>query len=183
MNPNQENILMRRRILLLIIVPFLLFIAFGSYRFTKSDFKKTEALRLYRQGLKPIFDRNNSFNPQAELAFYDSLLKESLPLDKQLVVLAYRASTLLKLGKEKESSEILTKVFLTRNDISDKLSRTIEENLALSYLRLGERNNCIHNHSSGSCIFPIQGKGDLYRPLCITNSHPVISGYSTTRFR
>ena len=29
----------------------------------------------------------------------------------------------------------------------------------MSYLRLGERNNCVNNHSSASCIFPIQGKG------------------------
>ena len=27
--------------------------------------------------------------------------------------------------------------------------------LALSYLRLGEKMNCLHNHSAESCIFPI----------------------------
>ena len=150
---------MRKRTLLLFTVPLILLIAFGGYRFIKSDTKKAEALRLYQQGLQPIFDKNNQFNPQAELAFYDSLLKEPLPQDKLVVLLAYRAFTLLKLGKEKEASDILAKLFQIRNDKTDKLSKKIEENLALSYLRLGERNNCVNNHSSASCIFPIQGKG------------------------
>jgi hypothetical protein len=31
--------------------------------------------------------------------------------------------------------------------------------LALAYLRLGERINCIKDHSGQSCIFPIAGSG------------------------
>ncbi|MGC4038661.1 MAG: CRTAC1 family protein [Chitinophagaceae bacterium] len=35
----------------------------------------------------------------------------------------------------------------------------IMKDLALAYLRLGERNNCIHTHNAESCIFPIAGAG------------------------
>ena len=30
---------------------------------------------------------------------------------------------------------------------------------ALCHLRIGEQENCLHNHTSASCIFPIQGEG------------------------
>ncbi|MEP7318942.1 MAG: hypothetical protein ABI921_09365 [Panacibacter sp.] len=33
------------------------------------------------------------------------------------------------------------------------------KDLAIAYLRLGERINCIHMHSAESCIFPISIKG------------------------
>ena len=104
-------------------------------------------------------DRNNQFNPQAELNFYDSLVKQPMPQEQLFVIFAYRAFALLKLGKEKEAAEILENVYRVRGGNEDQLSKLIEENLALSYLRLGERNNCVHNHSSESCIFPIQGTG------------------------
>jgi FG-GAP-like repeat/ASPIC and UnbV len=104
-------------------------------------------------------DKNNQFNPQAELIFYDSLLKQPMPQEQLFIIFAYRAFTLLKLGKEKEAAEVLENLFRVREDKADPLSKKIEENLALSYLRLGERNNCVNNHASGSCIFPIQANG------------------------
>ena len=116
-------------------------------------------VRLYEEGLKPVMDKDNQFNPLAELNFYDSLLKEPFPQDKLFVLFAYRAFALIKLGKEKEAAEILANVLRVRRDPNEKLSRSIEENLALSYIRLGERNNCVNNHSSGSCVFPIKADG------------------------
>ncbi len=37
--------------------------------------------------------------------------------------------------------------------------RSAEEFISLSYLRIGEQQNCLLNHSSASCLFPIQGEG------------------------
>ena len=37
--------------------------------------------------------------------------------------------------------------------------RAIYEILAVAYMRLGEQENCVLNHSSDSCLFPIQGSG------------------------
>jgi hypothetical protein len=36
---------------------------------------------------------------------------------------------------------------------------TVKKKLALAYLRLGERNNCVYNHSAAACILPISGNG------------------------
>jgi hypothetical protein len=114
-------------------------------------------------------DKDNPFNPRAELIFYDSLLKQSFPQEQLFVIFAYRAFTLLKLGKETEAAEVLTNIFNVREEKSDKLSKLIEENLALSYLRLGERNNCVNNHGSGSFVFPIQGNGIYTDPYATLN--------------
>jgi hypothetical protein len=35
----------------------------------------------------------------------------------------------------------------------------IRENLAMSYLRLGEQENCLHYHGQDSCLYPIKGGG------------------------
>jgi tetratricopeptide (TPR) repeat protein len=148
-----------KKIVTIIAVPVLILLVFCSYTYIKNYRKKAEAIRLYREGLKPIMDKNNQFNPQAELNFYDSLLKQPMPQDQLFVIFAYRALDLLKLGKEKEAAEILENIYKVRGGNEDQFSKLVEQNLALSYLRLGERNNCVHNHSSESCIFPIQGSG------------------------
>ncbi|WP_431216270.1 FG-GAP repeat domain-containing protein [Puia sp. P3] len=46
----------------------------------------------------------------------------------------------------------------------------IRRQLALAYLRLGERSNCISGHSSGSCIFPIRDNGVYTDPTASMNS-------------
>lgn len=43
-------------------------------------------------------------------------------------------------------------------------NKTIQELLAVAFLRKGEVENCILNHSEESCLFPIQGKGIHVKP-------------------
>ena len=84
----QKNIILDavKKIVTIIAVPLLLLLIFSSYTYIKNYRKKTEANRLYREGLKPIMDRNNQFNPQAELNFYDSLLKQPMPQEQLFVI-------------------------------------------------------------------------------------------------
>src|SRR5450432_1103250 len=140
---NNINLELLKKTLYIIALPLLLILTFSSYSYIKNYRKKAEANRLYRQGLKPIMDKNNQFNPQAELNFYDSLLKQPMPQDQLFVIFAYRAFALLKLGKEKEAAEILENIYKVRGGNEDQFSKMVEQNLALSYLRLGERNNCV----------------------------------------
>jgi len=148
-----------KKTLYIVALPLLLILIFSSYTYIKNYRKKAVLNHLYRQGLKPVMDKDNPFNPVAELAFYDSLLTQPFPQEKLMVLFAYRALALLKLGKEKEAAEMLARVFQTRENRDDPFTKTVEENLALAYLRLGERNNCVNNHASGSCIFPVQANG------------------------
>ncbi len=120
---------------------------------------KADATRLYLEGLKPMDDKDNPFYPKVALAFYDSLLKlQHSPLETEKIRLS-RSQVLLKMGREKESAEILEDLVKTGTDKSGRMISVLNESLAITYLRLGERNNCVNNHSDASCIFPIQGKG------------------------
>lgn len=69
--------------------------------------------------------------------------------------------TLLDAGKTEEAITIFTQILKQMPDGDTILAKTkpIYENLALSYLRLGEQVNCSDNHTPESCLFPIQGTG------------------------
>ena len=65
----------------------------------------------------------------------------------------------LKLGEEQKAIEVYEGLLKTsqEGDVFDK-DRVLSQ-LALSYLRLGEKTNCLHGHSAASCIFPISSAG------------------------
>src|SRR5450432_2845468 len=168
---NLKTIIMRKKILRMVIaVPLFLILTSVCYKCFNKYYKRAEATRLYQEGLKPVEDKSNPFAARAELAFYDSLLKLPHSLDKLSEILAFRSVTLLKMGQEKDAAAGLEALLQTRVDKNDKISMMIKTNLALTYLRLGERNNCLNNHSSGSCIFPIRGKGIYTDPYASRKS-------------
>lgn len=79
--------------------------------------------------------------------------------------LVYRfviARELLQAGKTEEAISGLQQII---REIGESPSRIEAENkplfdqLAISYLRLGEQENCIDNHTAESCIMPIVGQG------------------------
>jgi tetratricopeptide (TPR) repeat protein len=125
----------------------------------QNDFEKKE--QLYKLGLKEVSDKNNPYCPEAELAFADSMLASpSTPQRTLLITEFIKGFALLKLGEENKAVNVLNNLIdQTNENPGDKLNIQAWNYLALAYLRLGERNNCISNHSMGSCIFPIQGSG------------------------
>src|SRR5450432_2980401 len=168
---------MRRKILIIAIaIPLLLLLTSVSYTCIKNYCAMADATQLYRAGLQNIYSKDNQFTPQAELDFYDSLLKTATTQDLILGIHAYRSITLLKMGKEKDATEVLEALLRTNQENSEKMYKRLRENLALAYLRMAERNNCLSNHSSGSCIFPIQGKGIYTDPYASQKS---IQAYET----
>ncbi len=69
---------------------------------------------------------------------------------------------LLSSGKSKEAINELQNLLKQSGIAEDDLNagtKPIFEKLAIAYLRTGEQDNCISNHSGESCIVPIQGKG------------------------
>ena len=65
----------------------------------------------------------------------------------------------LKLGEEQKAIEVYEGLLKTsqEGEVFDK--DKVLSQLALSYLRLGEKTNCLHGHLSESCIFPISFSG------------------------
>jgi len=88
----------------------------------------------------------------------DSIITTSKNSIDILQVYIKKANALLQLGQEQKAVNLMDSIshtFLPGNADRDLVNKT----LAVAYLRLGERTNCINNHTSESCIFPIKGTG------------------------
>jgi len=169
---------MKAHVRLVILVATLIFLLVTTFSYTyikrRNDTK--EANRLYREGLKPAGGKDNPFLVDLQLAYYDSLAALPNPSEQQMKMLQFfKGFTLMKCGREKEAVDVLASLINSLDPgWNNRFSLSAERLLALAYLRLGERTNCISNHASGSCIFPIQGEGVYSDP---TASRKAITTY------
>ena len=102
----------------------------------------------------------NSFYPEAGIAFCDSIIQTSGNDMQKSMAAYYKANDLLQLGQEQKAADLLESVFPRIANPSQRL--TFLKSMAIAYLRIGERSNCIYNHSAESCVFPIRGNGVHY---------------------
>jgi len=95
--------------------------------------------------------------------YFQSQLEAKPPLDKELLIRKAIADCLLRAGDSAKAVEQLEKIrSLSREKnfpLEPKFEREVRDALAISYLRLGEQENCVAMHGQDSCIFPIQGSG------------------------
>ncbi|RPD43554.1 CRTAC1 family protein [Paracnuella aquatica] len=105
------------------------------------------------------FNSANGFAPAAVLVQMDSFLRVSGSTNEQSGYLVNKARMYLQLGREDSSQAILET--LMRNEVLSLYTdpAAVQKDLALTYLRMGEKANCRNNHSAESCIFPIKGGG------------------------
>jgi hypothetical protein len=107
------------------------------------------------------YDRNheNVFSPEAMIEYCDSIVRNTPDEDARTKALSKKANSLMQLGEEQKAIDIfqglLNKISL--GNIEQR--QAIIKDLALAYLRMGDRTNCINNHTAESCIFPIAGAG------------------------
>lgn len=119
----------------------------------------------------------NGFSPEAILRSSDSLLNAS-PATKDVMKIKYRkAMALLQLGQEQKAIDVFQEMLAETPASEIGQRKFLMKDLAMAYLRLGERTNCFHNHTAESCIFPISIAGvhqdktgsqkaiDLYKQL------------------
>lgn len=139
-----------------IFIPFLLLLLLQSCeQITNPNDKMVEILATkYRQ----FSVKENPFCPDAELVFFDSLLKAPSEINNRFIATLYKGNSLLKLGKENESAATFESI-IERIGLSNDNSPKVLRSMALSYMRLGERQNCVANHSTESCIMPITNSG------------------------
>ena len=99
-------------------------------------------------------NRENVFSPFTVVKYCDSIIESSADEEIKTKALDQKANALLQLGEEQKAIDIFTDLLgRTNGDLDQRQS--ILKDLAISYLRLGERMNCIHMHNAESCIFPI----------------------------
>lgn len=104
--------------------------------------------------------RFNAFAPAPKLAYCDSVLQHTTDPTIILGMTYLKSNVLLKLGREQEAIQGY-EAMMTNKELpkQNNLAFIATSELALSYLRLGERQNCINNHTVESCIMPIQNTG------------------------
>jgi len=109
--------------------------------------------------LKALAKKNTSFlnplTPAAKLIYCDSILHVK-GNEGNMRLLYEKAQLLLATGHEEESVKIYED--LARRMDANSADRMLPD-MAIAYMRLGERKNCMLNHNGSSCIFPIQGGG------------------------
>lgn len=104
-------------------------------------------------------DFRNTFASQAKLNYYDSLLKASVLYADSTTAQYGKANALLELGEEEKAIVIFESMLQRLPSWMEDSKKAIMKDLAIAYLRLGERKNCIYNHNGESCIYPIANKG------------------------
>lgn len=101
----------------------------------------------------------NNFAGKAKLAFCDSILRDPASFTKIPITSLYKAQVLLEIGEEKNAINELESLLKRTPQSENIFINEVKQWLALAYLRLGERTNCLLNHSGQSCLFPVQGAG------------------------
>lgn len=156
---------MRKKRILPLVAVLLVLLTIAGYPALQKYQARKQLTQRYLQGLKPIEDKENPFALQTRLIYLDSLLGVHAPgysaFDAQLL----KANILLKLGREKDALDLLNALLIAmRPGQNGPQEIRVKSLLALTYIRMGERNNCIGNHSAESCIMPIRNKGVYVDP-------------------
>ncbi len=94
---------------------------------------------------------------------YKKLKDAETDLKKKLQYAATYADELLKAGETEaaiaELTDILNTIQTQKLNINPESLRGLLTTSAIAYMRLGEQQNCLLNHSAASCIIPIDGEG------------------------
>ncbi|MCD9014333.1 CRTAC1 family protein [Parachryseolinea silvisoli] len=116
-----------------------------------------EMLAILKKKRTEQFGARNQYIPEAKLEFMDSLLALPHSTPAQIAYCQYlKANILLEIGEEEKAVALFEPLLKDANPYQqDK----IRKDLALAYLRLGERSNCIEGHAAASCVLPIRGLG------------------------
>lgn len=155
-----------------IVIVLFLFTLGQSCSHSASNNKMVEILAT---AYKKYSVKENSFCPEAEYAFFDSVASRHPNIDVRLNASYFKANSLLKLGREEEAVAALEALLPERMlGISER--RAVLQSLGVAYMRLGERQNCIKNHSTESCIMPIRDSGIHTLPFGSSKAIEIFEG-------
>jgi hypothetical protein len=117
--------------------------------------------------LRKIYDETDwkadPNKPAQRATYYRELLSHGLAIEQEIPVRIELGNELLRSGDSAGAVATFEEVVKLGQDrglhFPEELNRSLHENLALAYLRLGEQDNCLDMHGQRSCIFPIRGSG------------------------
>ncbi len=142
------------------LVRFLLVFALPILFFSckPKSFPNQGMIDLLKTAEKNYQNPENVFSPEAVVKYTDSIINSSS--DENVITKAQnqKANALLELGEEQKAINIFQDLLgKTKGNLDQR--QYILKDMAISYLRLGERMNCINMHNAESCIYPISTRG------------------------
>jgi hypothetical protein len=99
----------------------------------------------------------NAYAPEASIRFMDSVISVSNNNQQLVMAATIKADLLFKLGKEQVAVKLLQGELPAVENLAAR--RQVMKMMAIGYLRIGERFNCLNNHTAESCLFPIRAAG------------------------
>jgi len=102
------------------------------------------------------------YNPFASEARLQHFVKEFQSVSNLKDSISWQfliSNTLLELGEEAEAIRVAEQMLQRLQNEGRAPQQVVKRLLAIAHLRMGERINCIKNHTGESCIFPISGNG------------------------
>ena len=111
-----------------------------------------------------FWQSENVYASRVRISYYDSLIRTASPYQKNQY-LYEKAQALLFGGYTQDAITALEELTEIKNKqrtvlgLSNFQEDQLNDLLALAHLRLGEQENCIHHHTSASCLLPIQPAG------------------------
>ena len=132
------------------ILPLLLLVACNST--TSSNEQMVE---LMQNVSKEVRAPGNPFCPEAQKAHLDSLIAVTHDPYQLFDLKNSLGMALLKLGDEQKAIALYEGLLKEARETGVMDNDKVLSQLALAYLRFGEKTNCLHNHSAESCIFPL----------------------------
>jgi len=126
--------------------------------------KKDSATEKMSQLLQSFYLKNqkvsNYFANDLRFQHFDSL-RQAKP--DNLEYWSQAGKEAIRSGKNDKAislySQLIEKAIAQGYEQNSPAVLNVKQNLALAYLRKGEIDNCIHHHSSASCIIPLQPAG------------------------
>ncbi|MEQ9440915.1 MAG: CRTAC1 family protein [Cyclobacteriaceae bacterium] len=119
-------------------------------------------LQLLRETQQVVAQPDNIFANDTRVHYFDSLIR--LHPD-QYGYYYQRALDLLRRGDSEQAAREFSALQTLRGQgkldgfLNPKEQQSLDAYVGLSYLRRGEQENCILNHTATSCLFPIQSAG------------------------
>ncbi|NNE35956.1 MAG: CRTAC1 family protein [Rhodothermales bacterium] len=137
----------------------------GCQRANESDDSKTDVRRAQAEIVLELASIADSLNPidnpwanEERLAFFTSQPVPDDPVDR-LQLQGMVAREFLNSGRSELAVNAFSRMLETVQRYPelapDGYDATLQSMAGLSYLRLGEQQNCLTNHSGGACILPI----------------------------
>jgi len=160
-----------------LILSYLLFLAACNNK----PLPNQDMIDLLKAAAKEDHNHNNPFSPEAMIEYCDSIIKNTSDPYSLTPALIKKANAFQQLGHEQKAIDIYVDLLKHLPPGEQEQRQHITKDLALAWLRLGDRTNCINNHAAESCIFPIAGTGihkdrtgaekaiDLYKTILSNN--------------